>query len=70
MNDIGHQKLYGELLPFITKMEDEKAIIRQDAVYIIQSPLEKSGSKILEWNYQWPTLTALRSGKSSYRRCL
>lgn len=35
MNDIGHQMLYGELLPFITEMEDEKAIIRQDAVYVI-----------------------------------
>lgn len=35
MNDIGHQMLYGELLPFVTEMEDEKAIIRQDAVYTI-----------------------------------
>lgn len=35
MNDIGYQMLYGELLPFITEMEDEKAIILQDTIYTI-----------------------------------
>lgn len=35
MNDIGYQTLYGELLSFITEMEDEKTIIRQDTIYTI-----------------------------------